>query len=165
MITCTRRLQFCAGHRVWKHENKCAFLHGHNYVAFFEASAPAMDALDRVIDFGELKVRLGTWIEEEWDHGFILHRDDAEAIRAVRAVPGQKLYLLDGNPTAETMADHLLRVVAPRVLEGTGVRVVQVTLWETENSYATATLGTATPGTATPGTATPGGKADGNDEP
>ena len=134
-IQCIRRVQFCAGHRVWKHESKCAHLHGHNYVAFFHASSEMLDGLDRVIDFSELKSRLGGWIDSNWDHGFILNREDREAIAAVRAIPGQKLYLLDGNPTAENLAHHLLYCVARHHLLGSGVDVVKVVLWETENSY------------------------------
>jgi len=136
MLTCTRRIHFSSGHRVWRHESKCAHLHGHNYVAFFQAHADDLDALGRVIDFGELKTRLGAWIDRHWDHGFLLHRDDHEAIEAVTKVPGQKVFLMDNNPTAENIARHLLCQVAPRELEGTGVRVVRVCVWETENCSA-----------------------------
>ena len=140
MITCTRRIQFCAGHRLWNHESSCASLHGHNYVAFFEARASELDAVGRVIDFAVLKLRLSAWVEENWDHGFILCRDDEEAIGAVRAVQKQHLYLMDVNPTAENMAQHLLRDVAPKVLADTPVTVTKVTLWETENCFAEASL-------------------------
>jgi 6-pyruvoyltetrahydropterin/6-carboxytetrahydropterin synthase len=133
---CIRRVQFCAGHRVWNHESKCAHLHGHNYVAFFHATADALDSLERVIDFSELKSRLGGWIDSHWDHGFILNRDDREAIDAVRAIPGQKLYLIKGNPTAENLAHYLLQCVARSQLRGSGVDIVKVVLWETENCYA-----------------------------
>lgn len=43
-ISCTRRLTFAAGHRVWKHEGKCAHPHGHNYVVEVTARAAARDA-------------------------------------------------------------------------------------------------------------------------
>jgi 6-pyruvoyltetrahydropterin/6-carboxytetrahydropterin synthase len=135
-IECTRRLQFCAGHRIWGHENKCAYLHGHNYVVFFHATAPELDDIGRVIDFSVLKTRLGSWIEEHWDHGFILHRDDEEARSAVSRIPDQKTFLLDANPTSENMARYLLETVAPQQLEGLGVEVVKVVLWETENCFA-----------------------------
>lgn len=141
-VTATRRIQFCAGHRVWGHESKCAHLHGHNYVALFEAEAASLDSIGRVIDFGVLKERLGGWIERMWDHGFLLYRLDTslayfESLAAGHAA--QKLYVMDDNPTAENMALHLLREVGPKVLAGTGVRLVSVTVWETENCKATAT--------------------------
>jgi 6-pyruvoyltetrahydropterin/6-carboxytetrahydropterin synthase len=138
-VTAVRRIQFCAGHRVQQHESKCRNLHGHNYVAFFHAQSDAgLDPLGRVIDFGVLKERLGAFIEQHWDHGFILWREDTEAIDAVKRVAGQKLSLLEVNPTAENMALHLLHEVCPRALEGTRVRVVKVVLWETENCFVEA---------------------------
>ena len=140
LLQCVRRVQFCAGHRVWKHESKCANLHGHNYVAYFHAAARQLDGLQRVIDFSELKSRLGGWVELHWDHGFILNRGDVEAVDAVRAIAGQKLYLLDGNPTAENLAWHLLSHVSCQEMDGSGVQIVKVVLWETENSYAEVTL-------------------------
>lgn len=145
-ITAVRRLQFCAGHRVHRHESKCRHLHGHNYVAFFHAEAEdGLDALGRVIDFGVLKAKIQPWIEEHWDHGTILWGEDAEAIAALTALPGQKLYRLAANPTAENMALALLHEICPRLLAGTGVTITRVVLWETENCYAEAALETAGP--------------------
>jgi 6-pyruvoyltetrahydropterin/6-carboxytetrahydropterin synthase len=139
MISATRRLQFCAGHRVHQHESKCRNLHGHNYVVFLKAvgTTSSLDELGRVIDFGSLKQRFGTWIDEHWDHNMILWEGDSEALAAVKSIGGQKLFLLPKNPTAENMACYLLEEVGPRVLDGTGIRIVEVTLWETENCYAT----------------------------
>ena len=127
-------------HRVAGHEGKCRWLHGHNFVAFVTAAADDLDAVGRVIDFGVLKERVGGWIEREWDHGFVVGQGDAEAQRALAAVAGQKVFVLPSNPTAENLAEHLLRVVGPQVLAGTGVRLVKVTLHETENGIAEATL-------------------------
>lgn len=140
-VSAVRRLQFCAGHRVHRHESKCRHLHGHNYVVFFHAeSESGLDALGRVIDFGVLKARLMPWLEANWDHGMVLWESDVEAIAAVRALDGQKVFLLPTNPTAENMALHLLHEVAPRLLDGTGVTVRKVVLWETENCYTEASL-------------------------
>jgi 6-pyruvoyltetrahydropterin/6-carboxytetrahydropterin synthase len=140
-VTAVRRLQFCAGHRVHRHESKCRNLHGHNYVAFFHASSEAgLDELGRVIDFGVLKSRLAPWIDENWDHGMVLCREDVEAIAAVSLMPDQKLYLMDANPTAENMALHLLEEIAPRLLADTGVVIEKVVLWETENCYTEVSL-------------------------
>lgn len=140
-VTCTRRIQFAAGHRVHRHESKCRNLHGHNYVAMLTAEADeGLDPLGRVIDFSVLKELVGGWIDRHWDHGFLVMRGDADAQAALACVEGQKLYLLDANPTAENMALHLLHEVGPKVLEGTGVRLVRVELWETENCRAEVNL-------------------------
>jgi 6-pyruvoyltetrahydropterin/6-carboxytetrahydropterin synthase len=121
------------------HEGHCKHVHGHNYVAFVTAEAEALDWCGRVIDFSVLKQSLGGWIEAYWDHSFIAYEQDKEVIDAINSVKGSPLFFLPCNPTAENMAEHLLRVVGPAVLENTGVRLVKVTLYETENCYAEAT--------------------------
>ena len=138
-ITCTRRLQFCAGHRVMGHENKCANLHGHNYVVFITAKADDLDSLGRVIDFSVIKSKVGNWIEQYWDHGMVLYEQDVETIEAIRKLD-TKLYPLPYNPTAENMAKWLLFDICPRLFKDTGVVVTKIVLWETENCYAEVTL-------------------------
>ncbi|MBN8660777.1 MAG: 6-carboxy-5,6,7,8-tetrahydropterin synthase [bacterium ADurb.Bin425] len=141
-VTASRRLQFCAGHRVYGHESKCANLHGHNYVVFLyarsenELNGDGLDSLGRVVDFGQLKSLFAPWIEDNWDHGFIVSRNDLEAQQALNMIPGQKLFVMDSNPTAENMARYILLELAPRLLKGSGVRLTKVVLWETENCFA-----------------------------
>lgn len=133
MISVTRRIQFCAGHRLCNHEGKCAYVHGHNYVLYLHATADELDDVGRVIDFEVLKQRIGTWIDEHWDHGFIVYKDDHVTREAMSAIPGQKLFVLDENPTVENLALYVLNVVGPECLADTDVRLVKVVLWETEN--------------------------------
>ena len=150
-ITATRRIQFCAGHRVDGHENKCRNLHGHNYVVFFEAegshpdagpqSEDGLDEIGRVIDFSVLKDRLGGYIDEFWGHGFIVGEADKVVRGVLDGMPETKVFVMDKNPTAENMASYLLLDVAPFLLQDTGVRIIKVTLWETENCYAVSELG------------------------
>lgn len=139
-VSCTRRIQFCAGHRVWQHEGKCAHPHGHNYVALITAVAPKLDVIGRVIDFSVLKERIGGWIDACWDHGFIYFKDDEEMKQIFEGVNEDrwKCWALPVNPTAENMASYLLHTVCPRELAGTNVEVIEVQLWETENCYALA---------------------------
>lgn len=146
-VTATRRVQFCAGHRVAGHENKCRHLHGHNYVVLFEARAVPdaeddVDAIGRVIDFAVLKERLGGWIDANWDHGFIVSATDQATLSVLQFFGNvedfvQKVFELPYNPTAENLARYLGSEVAPLALAGTGVEVVRVTVWETENCLAT----------------------------
>ncbi len=137
MTTATRRVQFCAGHRVYGHESKCAYPHGHNYVAFFTAIKvdTPLDDVGRVIDFSALKERLGGWIEENWDHKFLVWSEDVPLLRAFEMLPQSQVFVLPWNPTAENMARWLLEI-SHDLLAGTGVRLVSVRVWETENCYA-----------------------------
>ena len=140
--TCTRRLTFCAGHRVLGHENKCANVHGHNYIVHVEAEADALDALGRVVDFGMMKETIGGWLDSEWDHAFLIWERDTELIAALQRIPGgTHLAVVSFNPTAENIANHLLLHVAPVLLLDSGVRIRQVIVEETENCQATATDG------------------------
>lgn len=144
MSTCTRRFHFCYGHRVWGHENKCSNLHGHGGIVFITAEADSLDSVGRVVDFSVIKERYGDWIESNWDHGMLLHKDDVEAIQAVSNVSNSlnqcsKLFLLDVNPTAENMAQLLLSLGSD-LMKNTGVRISKVVVWETENCYAEATI-------------------------
>lgn len=135
-ITCTRRLHFCAGHRVFGHEGKCKYLHGHNYVVYIEASAPNLDGIGRVIDFSVLKEKVGTWIDENLDHKFMLWSADKEAIKAVQKINGKEaVYVTDQNPTAENIGRFLMEV-GNALLKGTGVSVDSVVVEETENCQA-----------------------------
>jgi len=101
---------------------------------------PELDSLGRVIDFGVLKEKIGNWVDKNWDHGFIYNLQDKETERVLLSMPGQKMFGLNANPTAEIMASHLLTVVCPMLLEDTGVEVFKVTFYETENCFAEVTL-------------------------
>lgn len=147
-----------AGHRVYKHNGKCANLHGHRYT--FEIYARPLDGLDglgMVTDFSVIKERINAWLLEHWDHGMILSHDDDLApwfkFRTVKAksisgantfevqspLHGQKFFELPYSVTAENLCSYLLNV-AKQLMEGTGVDVFKVGVYETPNGYARARL-------------------------
>jgi 6-pyruvoyltetrahydropterin/6-carboxytetrahydropterin synthase len=134
-----RKVKFCAGHRLLGHGGKCEFFHGHNYTAEFHVAGTETDAVGRVIDFADLKDRFKGWIDEHWDHGFILSEQDANGIAAAQQVQPGKCYLLPYNPTAENLARYLVEVICPQLLAGTGVTARKVVIWETDEACAEAT--------------------------
>ena len=139
-LTIMRRIKFCAGHRLHRHGGKCEFFHGHNYVADFYVTADEVDDVGRVIDFADLKRLFKGWLDEHWDHGFVLNEADENGIRAIKQVEPCKYYVLPNNPTAENMATYLLTEVCPQLLAGTGVTATKVVIWETDESFAEASL-------------------------
>jgi len=139
-LTIMRRITFCAGHRLHRHGGKCEFFHGHNYTAEFYVSGAETDDVGRVIDFAVLKTRFKGWIDEHWDHGFVLSQEDENGIAAARLVQPSKYYLMPFNPTAENMARYLLETICPSLLEGTGVRATKVVIWETAEACAEASV-------------------------
>lgn len=138
-VSCTRRLEFDAAHRVMLHESKCRHVHGHRYVveATFVAKQ-GLDALGRVIDFGVVKERLGAWLDAQWDHTTILNIKDKPLGEMISAQTGQVVYYLDENPTAEVMAAYLLEVVCPQLFADAEVVCSHIRLHETPNCYADA---------------------------
>lgn len=156
-LTVTRYHDISCGHRVHGHEGKCVGLHGHNYRIHFECEADSrgLDNLGRVIDFGVIKERLCMWLEEKWDHKMLLWnldpavaifnfvpppRGPLDAVREAIQQVRDSIVVVGFNPTAEQMAEYLLRLIAPQQLEGTGVRVVSVRIEETRKCSATASL-------------------------
>lgn len=140
MITATRYHDISCGHRVVGHEGKCRNLHGHNYRIHFEVMAmKGLDELGRVLDFGVIKSRLCMWLEENWDHKFILSDNDPLQHALLEVDP--TIVLVPFNPTAENMAKHLVEVVGPQVLQGTGTVLVECTIDETRKCSATYTGG------------------------
>lgn len=132
-----RRLTFCAGHRVHGHESKCKHPHGHNYVVYVTARpAKYLDSIGRVIDFSVLKAKLGTWLDEKWDHAFIYWRGDEEMSAVYAGHQEWKHYVMPTNPTAENMAAYLLKVICPELFGGCGISITNIVVEETENCTA-----------------------------
>lgn len=151
MIIASRYHDFSAGHRVAGHESKCAYFHGHNYRVHFHCAAGELDKVGRVIDFSQIKSRLCEWVEQEWDHKFLLWIEDPaltfldtlEDDGTSRDVTtfAESFVIVPFNPTAENMANYLLRQIAPTQLIGTGVRCIAVDIEETRKCSVSTTLG------------------------
>ena len=95
------------------------------------------------------------WLDDHWDHAFLIYEEDKNALAAIQIVEPVKYFVMPHNPTAENMARYLLEIVAPHVLTDLGVVARQVALWETTESCAVATrsehpvaIGPAMPRTA-----------------
>jgi 6-pyruvoyltetrahydropterin/6-carboxytetrahydropterin synthase len=136
-ITASRYHDFSTGHRVYGHESKCAHLHGHNYRVHFSIEADDLDSVGRVLDFSVIKDLLCEWLEEHWDHKFLIFREDTWA-EQLKAIDPAGTVIVDFNPTAENMAEHLLEEVGPKQLAGTPARLVEVQIEETRKCWVTA---------------------------
>ncbi len=140
IITCTRKIEFDAAHRVMGYHGKCRMLHGHRYKIEATFAAEALSALGMVIDFASIKDVLNGWLLEHWDHNIILNSEDNELGGRISDLTGQKVYYLDYNPTAENMAHYLINYVCPKLFEKHNVKCIKVKLYETTNCYSEAYL-------------------------
>ena len=138
-ITCSRRIEFDAAHRVMQHEGKCRHLHGHRYALEVTFSATGLDALGRIVDFAVIKEKLGGWILTNWDHATILFDKDKALGAAIESHTGQKIFYMPSNPTAENMAEYMMREVCPALFKNDGIRCTHIRLWETPNCFVDVT--------------------------
>jgi 6-pyruvoyltetrahydropterin/6-carboxytetrahydropterin synthase len=129
MFSVTREITFCYGHRLLEYAGKCRHLHGHNGRAVITLAADALDELGMVMDFSRLKRVVGGWIDEQFDHKMLLHRDDP--ILPFLRQQGEPVCILDVNPTAENIARLIFEFTASQ-----GFPVVEVKLWETDTCFA-----------------------------
>jgi 6-pyruvoyl-tetrahydropterin synthase len=85
------------------------------------------------MDLAELKAPLKAWIDEHWDHAFLLNASDTVLMTALSSVPEAKVFVMKrGNPSAELMAHELFDVATGAL----GLPVTRVRVWDTPNQYS-----------------------------
>ena len=134
MFTAVRKHEIHCGHRVYQHEGKCKNLHGHSYVFEFHCESQSLDQIGRVIDFSVIKSKLCQWLEDYWDHRTLLWDKDPLCLYIYDA--DQSIVKVPFNPTAENIAEYMLKVVAPAQLTDTSVLCRKVVVHETGKCFA-----------------------------
>jgi 6-pyruvoyltetrahydropterin/6-carboxytetrahydropterin synthase len=110
-------------------------LHGHRYAIEATFTAKKLDKLGRVIDFGEVRQMLGSWIDSNLDHNTILSEADKKLGDKIASETGQKIYYIKENPTAENIAQHIFKEICPKIFAKKNVKCVAIKLYETPNCY------------------------------
>jgi 6-pyruvoyltetrahydropterin/6-carboxytetrahydropterin synthase len=133
MFTDRVEVTFEAGHRLLFYKGKCESPHGHTFKVEIMVSSGDLDDLGFVVDFVELKNKVGGWIDENWDHAFLVNGQDQELRRALDSLTDKKVFVFeDGNPSAENMARYFYNMVS----EWYGKLVSKVRVWESPSDYA-----------------------------
>lgn len=132
MYTVTKEIYFCYGHRLMNYEGACRHLHGHNGKIEVELQREKLDERGMVVDFTEIRSVIKDWIDLTLDHTMLLRKDDP--LVSVFKEKGERFYVMNENPTAESIAKLIYDYARSKNLP-----VTQVTLWETESSFATYT--------------------------
>ena len=136
-------LKWEAGHRLSKHAGGCKHLHGHSYRAEISLESNTLNTDDMVMDFSFIKKPIRDWINENWDHAFLLNDRD-EFFHFLNQLDGDALYLFDNkDPTAEVIAQELLmqaqkviRTLQDSTNEEIMPTITKVKVWETETAFA-----------------------------
>jgi 6-pyruvoyltetrahydropterin/6-carboxytetrahydropterin synthase len=129
MYQVTREISFCYGHRLLNYDGKCRNLHGHNGKAVITIESECLDKLGMVMDFGDIKKAISTWIDETLDHRMLLHKDDP--LVPILVQMNEPICVMETNPTAETIAKYIFDFVQAK-----GFPVAEVILWETDSCFA-----------------------------
>jgi 6-pyruvoyltetrahydropterin/6-carboxytetrahydropterin synthase len=130
------------GHRQWRDDGHCAFVHGYGrYVEFVFEGEP--DHRQWVLDFGDLK-DVKTWIDQQWDHRLLLASDDPllDTFLVLHDAGGCNINIMDirqgWGPGIEGSCKFLYDQIQPMISEKTNyrVRIASVRVWEHENNSA-----------------------------
>lgn len=122
---------FEAAHRLMNYDGKCKNIHGHNYEVTIEVTKEKLDKIGFVEDFAKLKEICKKFIDENLDHTTIFCIYDKDWIKVFNKMES-KIYIMKDNPTAENIAKLLYNIFKLQLPE-----LLQVTITENENSYAT----------------------------
>lgn len=114
---------FSAAHNLRGYQGKCEALHGHNWKVEVTVTAEILDALGMVVDFKVFKREVDL-VLDQFDHKYLNEIFPFDTI----------------NPSCENMARVICEQLVARLNDG-NVRVTQLRLWESDNSFATFTPG------------------------
>ena len=135
-VRITKQFNFEAAHALDGYEGKCKDIHGHSYhlkVTFLGKPKTDNELSDcgMVVDFGEVKKVVKTYILPIFDHRLILRKDT----RFQEIAPiNERIRLVDYQPTCENMLIEIVQILQANKPKGT--TLVKVFLRETANSYA-----------------------------
>jgi len=142
----TTRLEFDAGHRIPSHKSQCRNLHGHRYAIEITLTGDIImqegaSENGMLMDFSDVKAIARQAVVDPWDHAFIVYKGDTEVLTFLNGFPNHKTVVMETVPTAENMAAEAFRILngCYTDLYGNHLRLVQVRLYETPNSWADAT--------------------------
>jgi 6-pyruvoyltetrahydropterin/6-carboxytetrahydropterin synthase len=139
----TRRLEFDAGHRIPNHNSQCKHLHGHRYAIEITLSGEiiteeGISEQGMVMDFSDVKHIAQEKLVGQWDHAFLVYRNDKPVCDFLASLPNHKTVTLDVVPTAENLAQVAFEILEPAYQDtfGNNLRLEQVRLYETPNNWA-----------------------------
>ena len=128
MYKVTKYFDFEAAHHLENYKGKCSNIHGHSYRVAVTFAGNQLDEVGMLIDFHRIKILATKYIMDKYDH-----TDLNQSMHMVTA--------WGKNPTAENMAESFFHsfedAIAGIETFRRDVRVDNVKVWETKDSYAT----------------------------
>lgn len=131
------------GHRQWRDDGHCAYLHGYGRTMKVVFGATQLDDKNWVVDFGGLR-DFKKWLEGEWDHRMLIASDDPEletfkdlhtrGIIDLNIMDATKGYGPGIEASCKYVYDHLNDYISD--LTDGRCWVESVEIWEHENNSA-----------------------------
>jgi 6-pyruvoyltetrahydropterin/6-carboxytetrahydropterin synthase len=135
-ISCCKSFKFSASHRLISSNSKCENFHGHNYKVNVYITGKKREN-GMLLDFFEIKKKLGEYIDSALDHSIILHDDDP----LVKTFKDNTMivYKVSFPPTVENLAEFFITEFSSVLqLEKMELEINKIELFESENSWAIA---------------------------
>lgn len=139
-IRLTKDFHFEAGHALYGHDQKCQYLHGHNYrLSVTVIGQPNQDKsnpkLGMVIDLGDLKQIVKEKIIDLFDHSVILNvHSPHQKLAQFLEKEGHKIQKVHYNPTSELLLIDFSKRIQNALPNG--IHLHSMTLCETKDSRA-----------------------------
>ncbi|HMR18227.1 MAG TPA: 6-carboxytetrahydropterin synthase, partial [Sphingobacterium sp.] len=109
------------------------------YRIHFTVSAEQLDSVGRVVDFSVIKFTLCEWLEENFDHKFLIWDQDP-LLPSLQEINRESLVIVPFNPTAENIARYLVEEIGPVQLKDFAVKLLSCKVEETVKCSATYSL-------------------------
>jgi len=122
-------------HRLLLHKGACNHVHGHSYKFRVTVGCNTLDDNGMVMDFSDLK-KIMEKVIGRFDHTIVLNIEDP-LIEAISKNVFMTIGISNGDPTAETFARTVYMDIEDRLKRDFRVHIVEVTVWETANNFAT----------------------------
>lgn len=138
----TKSIEIDLGHRVPNHKSKCRNPHGHRYTIEVGVddkviSNPGESDDGMVIDFSDLKDIMMAKIDKNFDHAFVICKDDIYGNFFEQMYKdGLKIVTIDVIPTAENLAKIWFEMLE-QPLKVNSIKLHHVKVRETPSSTAT----------------------------
>jgi 6-pyruvoyltetrahydropterin/6-carboxytetrahydropterin synthase len=136
-IRVTKEFRFEMAHALFGHDGPCKNIHGHSYQLAVTLKGSPIESKGNpkagmVVDFSDIKKLVNDEIVFPFDHSLVLSKD--VDICVTSGLSGQKLILLDFQPTCENLLIHFAGILK-RILPSQ-IILHHLMLRETNTSFA-----------------------------
>ncbi|OIO34693.1 MAG: 6-pyruvoyl tetrahydrobiopterin synthase [Candidatus Hydrogenedentes bacterium CG07_land_8_20_14_0_80_42_17] len=122
-------IDFSYGHRLLNYEGPCSQPHGHNGRIEIVCESNILNESGMIMDFSKIKSIIKKFVDDNWDHKMLLKREDP--LLNYFLEKGEKVFVMDENPTAEILARYLFYFAKKQNLP-----IVEIRFHETLSSIA-----------------------------